>query len=34
MLEKLKVDKFEPADNATYDGYADLLEGVFGYKSK
>jgi hypothetical protein len=31
MLEKLKLNKFEPADNETYDGYSELLKDVFGY---
>lgn len=31
MLEALRIESFQPADAATYDGYADLLEGVFGY---
>lgn len=31
MLTKLKLDKFEAATNATYDGYSELLEDVFGY---
>jgi len=31
MLEQLKLNKFEPADNATYDGYSELLKDVFGY---
>ncbi len=31
MLAKLKVDKFEAATNATYDGYSDLLKDVYGY---
>ena len=34
MLSKLKVDKFDPADNNTYAGYGELLKGVYGYKSK
>lgn len=32
MLAKLKLEKFEPANSETYDGYADLLKEVFGYK--
>jgi len=32
MLAKLKLEKFEPASSETYDGYADLLKEVFGYK--
>lgn len=32
MLAALKLDKFEPASNETYDGYSDLLKEVFGYK--
>ena len=31
MLSKLKIDNFEAADNTSYDGYAKLLTGVFGY---
>lgn len=31
MLDKLKIENFEAADNATYDGYAKLLKGAFGY---
>ena len=31
MLEKLRLNKFDPADNAIYDGYSDLLKDVFGY---
>lgn len=31
MLSQLKLDKFEATDNATYAGYAKLLEGVYGY---
>ena len=31
ILRKLKLKKFEAADNKTYDGYAKLLEGAFGY---
>lgn len=34
MLSGLKVDKFEAADNASYAGYAELLQGVYGYESK
>lgn len=33
MLVKLKIDKFEAADNATYDGYSSLLKGVFGFET-
>ena len=32
MLSLLKLDKFEAADNTTYDGYSDLLKEVFGYE--
>lgn len=32
MLAKLNIEKFEPANNATYSGYAELLKEVFGYK--
>ena len=31
MLAAINLTKFEAADNATYDGYSELLEGVFGY---
>ena len=31
MLEKLKMNSFEPASSETYDGYSDLLKEVFGY---
>ncbi len=31
MIASLKVDNFEAADNATYDGYTYLLQEVFGY---
>lgn len=31
MLETLRTTAFEPADNATYTGYADLLKGTYGY---
>lgn len=31
MLAALKVDKFDAANSETYDGYAALLEEVFGY---
>lgn len=31
MLALLKVEQFEIADNATYDGYAVLLKDAFGY---
>jgi len=31
MLSKLNVAEFVPANNTMYAGYADLLEGVFGY---
>ena len=34
MLSLLKVDKFEAADNTTYDGYSDLLKEVFGYEKE
>jgi len=34
MLALLKTDKFEAADNTTYDGYADLLKEVFGYQEE
>lgn len=32
MLSAINTSKFHPADNTTYDGYTNLLEGVFGYK--
>jgi len=31
MLSKLKIDRFEAATNATYDGYSELLKDVYGY---
>jgi phosphonate transport system substrate-binding protein len=31
MVEKLKIDHFEAAENKNYDGYAFLLQEVFGY---
>jgi ABC-type phosphate/phosphonate transport system substrate-binding protein len=31
MLETLNLDHFDPATNEDYAGYAQLLEGVFGY---
>lgn len=31
MLSELKVEKFEKANSETYDGYATMLESVFGY---
>lgn len=31
MLKILKFPRFVPADNATYKGYATLLQGVWGY---
>lgn len=31
MLTELKVEKFEKANSETYDGYATMLEDVFGY---
>ena len=31
MLTGINAVKFVPAENADYDGYTDLLEGVFGY---
>ena len=34
MLEEMNIEYFEGADNQTYAGYADLLEGTFGYYSK
>ena len=34
MLSLLNTYKFEAADSATYDGYSDLLKGVFGYEEE
>ena len=34
MLSLLNTDKFEAADNTTYDGYSDLLKEVFGYQKE
>jgi hypothetical protein len=31
MLSQLKIDRFEPADNETYAGYASLLKAIYGY---
>lgn len=31
MLEDMKIEYFEDANAEIYDGYAELLEGVFGY---
>lgn len=31
MLALLKVEQFETANNATYDGYSELLKDAFGY---
>ena len=31
MLEAMRIELFEDADNDDYAGYAQLLEGVFGY---
>lgn len=33
MLKKMHYARFQAANNAMYAGYADLLEGVWGYKS-
>jgi len=33
MLTQLKMEKFEAADNSTYDGFAELLKDVFGYNN-
>ncbi len=33
MLNKMHYARFQPANNAMYNGYADLLEGVWGYTS-
>lgn len=34
MLSELKLNHFEAADAATYDGYANLLKDVFGFDKK
>lgn len=31
MLSRLNIASFEPATNSLYHGYAELLDGVFGY---
>lgn len=31
MIEAARLENIEPADSDTYDGYAELLQGVFGY---
>jgi hypothetical protein len=31
MLEVARIAGFEVADDSIYDGYASLLEGVWGY---
>ncbi|UCB54924.1 MAG: PhnD/SsuA/transferrin family substrate-binding protein [Thiotrichales bacterium] len=31
MLEQMNIEYFEDADDKMYAGYADLLEGIFGY---
>ena len=31
LIEKLRIDNFEAAENKTYDGYTFLLQEVFGY---
>jgi len=31
MLEEMNIEYFEDADAELYAGYADLLQGVFGY---
>jgi len=33
MLRKMHYARFQPANNAMYSGYAELLEGVWGYSS-
>lgn len=33
MLQKMHYARFQPANNAMYNGYSDLLEGVWGYNS-
>ena len=33
MLQAMNYSAFEQANNAVYDGYARLLEGVWGYES-
>ena len=34
MLSKLKLEQFEAANEAAYDGYANLLKEVFGFDKK
>jgi len=34
MLAQINMEKFEAADNDTYDGYAELLKEVFGYEDR
>ena len=34
MLEEMNIEYFEEANEQMYSGYADLLEGTFGYPSK
>jgi len=31
MLSDMNIEEFQDADQQAYAGYADLLEGVFGY---
>jgi ABC-type phosphate/phosphonate transport system substrate-binding protein len=31
MLEQMRIEYFEDANDAVYAGYAELLDGVFGY---
>ena len=31
MLADMKIENFQDASQQTYAGYADLLDGVFGY---
>lgn len=33
MLQAINISHFEAANNAVYNGYADLLQGVWGYES-
>ncbi|MEJ2397909.1 MAG: hypothetical protein P8Z67_06580 [Gammaproteobacteria bacterium] len=31
MLQKLRYTRFQPANNAMYKGYENLLDGVWGF---
>ena len=31
MQSEMNIEEFQDADQHMYDGYADLLDGVFGY---